>query len=50
MLFIEHAFDPTIITLADEGDAPLQQDVIFNVAGYGFVNQPEPPRVYRRRS
>ncbi len=27
MLSIEHDFDATVITLVDEGDAPLQEDV-----------------------
>jgi hypothetical protein len=27
MFTIEHEFDATIITLVDEGDAPLQEDV-----------------------
>lgn len=27
MLSIEHEFDATVITLVDEGDAPLQEDV-----------------------
>ena len=28
MFTIEHQFDATVITLIDEGDAPLAQDVI----------------------
>ena len=27
MLFIEHDFDATVVTLTDEGPAPLQEDV-----------------------
>ncbi len=30
MFSIEHEFDSTVITLVDEGDAPLQEDVIIN--------------------
>ncbi|MCV2880468.1 hypothetical protein [Actibacterium sp. XHP0104] len=30
MFTIEHEFDATVITLVDEGDAPLQEDVIIN--------------------
>ena len=30
MFTIEHDFDSTIITLVDEGKAPLQEDVIVN--------------------
>ncbi len=35
MFTIEHEFDATLITLVDEGDAPLREDV--NVAA--FANQ-----------
>lgn len=31
MLSIEHEFDATVITLVDEGDAPLQEDVSVTV-------------------
>jgi hypothetical protein len=30
MFSIEHEFDATVITLVDEGKAPLQEDVIVN--------------------
>lgn len=30
MFSIEHEFDSTVITLVDEGSAPLQEDVIIN--------------------
>ncbi len=30
MFSIEHEFDCTVVTLVDEGDAPLQEDVIIN--------------------
>ncbi|MGY9046368.1 hypothetical protein P775_02960 [Puniceibacterium antarcticum] len=30
MFSIEHDFDATVVTLVDEGDAPLQEDVIVN--------------------
>ncbi|MEI4194257.1 hypothetical protein [Roseovarius sp. E0-M6] len=30
MFSIEHEFDSTVITLVDEGDAPLGEDVIIN--------------------
>ena len=30
MFSIEHDFDATVITLVDEGEAPLQEDVIVN--------------------
>ncbi|KUP93918.1 phosphomannomutase [Tritonibacter horizontis] len=30
MFTIEHEFDSTVITLVDEGDSPLNEDVIIN--------------------
>ena len=30
MFTIEHEFDATVITLVDQGQAPLQEDVIVN--------------------
>ena len=30
MFTIEHEFDSTVITLVDEGDTPLNEDVIIN--------------------
>lgn len=30
MFTIEHEFDATIITLVDEGEAPLQEDITIN--------------------
>ena len=30
MFTIEHDFDATVVTLVDEGEAPLQEDVILN--------------------
>ncbi|WP_299561609.1 hypothetical protein [uncultured Sulfitobacter sp.] len=30
MFTIEHEFDATVITLVDEGETPLQEDVILN--------------------
>lgn len=30
MFSIEHEFDATVITLVDEGTAPLQEDVVIN--------------------
>lgn len=30
MFSIEHEFDSTVITLVDEGDAPLQEDIVIN--------------------
>jgi len=30
MFTVEHKFDATVVTLVDEGKAPLQEDVIIN--------------------
>mmetsp|Transcript_27397 Transcript_27397/g.50360 ORF Transcript_27397/g.50360 Transcript_27397/m.50360 type:complete len:80 (-) Transcript_27397:2541-2780(-) len=30
MFTIEHEFDATVITLVDEGQAPLQEDIVVN--------------------
>lgn len=30
MFTIEHEFDATVVTLVDEGEAPLQEDVVVN--------------------
>ena len=30
MFSIEHEFDSTVVTLVDEGSAPLQEDVVIN--------------------
>ena len=30
MFTIEHEFDATVITLVDDGQAPLQEDVVIN--------------------
>ena len=30
MFSIEHEFDATVVTLVDEGNAPLQEDIIVN--------------------
>ncbi|SDI46671.1 hypothetical protein [Lutimaribacter saemankumensis] len=30
MFSIEHEFDATVVTLVDEGAAPLQEDIVIN--------------------
>lgn len=30
MFTIEHTFDATVVTLIDEGDAPMKEDVVIN--------------------
>lgn len=45
MFTIEHEFDSTVITLVDEGAAPLQEDVIVNAfAEVITVEQYDPRR------
>ncbi|MEO0938142.1 MAG: hypothetical protein AAFY38_08305 [Pseudomonadota bacterium] len=45
MFTIEHEFDSTVITLVDEGAAPLQEDVIVNTfAEVITVEQYDPRR------
>ena len=34
MFTIEHDFDATVVTLVDEGDAPLMEDVVVNAFEY----------------
>ena len=31
MFTIEHGFDATVVTLVDEGEAPLKEDVAINI-------------------
>ena len=33
MFTIEHEFDASVITLIDDGEAPLQEDVTINIFG-----------------
>lgn len=43
MFTIEHEFDSTVITLVDDGPAPLQEDVIVNsFAKHVTVQQYDP--------
>ncbi|NAZ35261.1 hypothetical protein [Rubellimicrobium sp. CFH 75288] len=37
MVTIEHDFDATVITLVDEGPAPLQEDVVIRASESGVV-------------
>ncbi len=45
MFTIEHEFDSTVITLVDEGEAPLGEDVIINAfAECVTIRQHDPRR------
>ncbi|MFD1911450.1 hypothetical protein [Halodurantibacterium flavum] len=44
MFSIEHDFDATVITLVDEGPAPLQEDVILQAFEEGVVIEQFDPR------
>lgn len=44
MFTIEHEFDSTVITLVDDGAAPLQEDVIINAFAECFSVEQFDPR------
>ncbi len=44
MFTIEHEFDSTVITLVDEGAAPLQDDVIVNAFAECVTVEQQDPR------
>lgn len=44
MFTIEHDYDATVITLVDEGKAPLQEDVIINAFDDCITIQQVDPR------
>ena len=44
MFTIEHEYDATVITLVDEGKAPLQEDVIINAFDDCITIQQVDPR------
>jgi len=47
MLSIEHEFDSTVITLVDEGEAPLQEDVVINAFAECVTIEQYDPRTDR---
>ena len=47
MFTIEHAFDATVITLLDEGPAPLREDVIIRAFDNGVSIAQHDPRTDR---
>ncbi|WP_028031537.1 hypothetical protein [Gemmobacter nectariphilus] len=44
MFTIEHEFDATVITLVDEGEAPLQEDITINAFEDGVTVEQLDPR------
>jgi hypothetical protein len=43
MFTIEHEFDATVVTLVDDGDAPLQEDVVVHATeSVILLNQYDP--------
>ncbi len=50
MFTIEHEFDASVITLVDEGETPLQEDVILNAfASQITIEQWDPKTDQMRR-
>ncbi|WP_425043451.1 hypothetical protein [Primorskyibacter sp. S87] len=47
MFTIEHEFDATVITLMDEGSAPLQEDVVINSFAECVTLEQHDPRTDR---
>ncbi|MGR3496505.1 hypothetical protein [Citreimonas sp.] len=50
MFSIEHDFDATIVTLVDEGETPLQEDVIVSTFEECVTVQQYDPRTDRTQS
>ena len=50
MFSIEHDFDATIVTLVDEGETPLQEDVIISTFEECATVQQYDPRTDRTQS
>ncbi len=50
MFTIEHEFDATIVTLVDEGDAPLLEDVIISTFEECVTLQQADPRTDQMRT
>lgn len=47
MFTIEHEFDATVITLVDDGAAPLQEDVVINAFAEVITVEQYDPRTDR---
>ena len=45
MFSIEHEFDATVVTLVDEGDAPLAEDVVINAFAECVTVEQYDPRI-----
>ncbi len=50
MFTIEHEFDATIVTLVDEGDNPLQEDVVISAFDECVTIQQVDPRTDQVRT
>jgi hypothetical protein len=47
MFTIEHEFDATVVTLVDEGEAPLQEDIVVNTFAECITVEQYDPRTDR---
>ena len=47
MFSIEHEFDSSVITLIDEGEAPLQEDIVINAFAECITVEQYDPRTDR---
>ena len=47
MFSIEHEFDSSVITLVDEGEAPLQEDIVINAFAECITVEQYDPRTDR---
>ncbi|WP_460273969.1 hypothetical protein [Celeribacter sp. ULVN23_4] len=47
MFTIEHDFDATVVTIVDEGEAPLQEDVIISAFAECVTVEQHDPRTDR---
>lgn len=50
MFTIEHEFDATVVTLVDDGDVPLQEDVIISAFAECVTLQQADPRTDQMRT
>ena len=50
MFTIEHEFDATVVTLVDDGDAPLKEDVVISVFDDCITIRQFDPRTEREQT
>ena len=50
MFTIEHEFDATVVTLVDDGDAPLKEDVVISVFDDCITIRQIDPRTEREQT